>query len=204
MYFTTQIFHTATNPPANCQRRRLSFTYPTTGLRQMRHYHAPARVAKSKKTDNTKCWWGDMEQICPIALGGSGNLYNYFTVWWRLPKLNLCIPPGDLAFLLQDTELVKKYTRYVHQKRYKDVLQPKCPSTVRRINTSGYIRTVCNDKLPHTTWITFINIIWSKSHKSQAQSSKPGKLICGVRSQDNGPLGRGAFATRRGHGATEV
>lgn len=97
-YFTTQTYRPSNHTPVNCQ------TWGCLSLVQHLHGNNDTRVLshlfKMKKTDNTKCCWGDTEHVSQTPLISVETCTPSFTVVrWHLPKVN--VPPTDRAFLLQ-------------------------------------------------------------------------------------------------------
>lgn len=65
---------------------------------QQLHYNKWATIILPPEWLKWRGW--TIPSIISHIPDGSGNLYSCFTIWWRLPQLNLCTPPDDLAFLL--------------------------------------------------------------------------------------------------------
>lgn len=155
----------------------------------MSYYYPPTRVAKMKKMDNTKYyltypWWEWKSVQLLYYLVTSTTAEFVYTAWWL-----------GISIILQGIETVKIHQIYAPKEvqRRSTTQMPTDGNMDKHIVVHSSLHCTENDELPHMTWVASTNIMLSKSHKGQAQSSKPGKLICGDRSQDNRALGSGCL-----------
>lgn len=152
----------------------MSVTCPTLARQPVTR--ALSHLFKMKKTDTTKRCCGDTEHVSHTPLISLETCTPSFTVRGHLPKVT--IPPTDRAFLLQGI----------------GSCTAGHPSTAEWTSVSWYnsyngtMHGTETDAPPHTTWITSTNRTPRKSHKGQAQSSKPGQLIWSDRVRTTIPL----------------
>ena len=153
-------------------RRGVVCHYATTALQPMTptFLKVLSHLFTMKKVDNTRCCWGDTEQISHTPL----------------MRVEIC----TTALLFADIYQRSMYHLLTEHFYFKvqEAVPPKCPPTAEWINCNscnGKMRSTEKDGLPHTTWITSTNRTPRNSHKGQARSSKPGQLIWSDRSQDS-------------------